>query len=51
MNEDEQISKEELILELVLSLNKGGAYWETTVPHAIKQYEQLISYGIITEAE
>ena len=35
-------TKEEIIFELLLSLNKGdGGYIEDRVDHAIKQYKQL----------
>ena len=46
------MTKEEIILQLVLSLNRGnsgGAY--DRVRYAIDQYEQLVDRGIIKEEE
>lgn len=42
-------TKEEIIYELVLSLNKGNSgYVDQRVDYAIKQYEQLVKYKILT---
>lgn len=44
------MTKEEIILQLVLSLNRGnsgGAY--DRVSYAIAQYERLVERGIIKE--
>ena len=46
------MTKEEIILQLVLSLNRGnsgGAY--DRVGYAVRQYEQLVDRGIIKEEE
>ena len=46
------MTKEEIILQLVLSLNRGnsgGAY--DRVGYAVRQYEQLVERGIIKEDE
>lgn len=46
------MTKEEIILQLVLSLNRGnsgGAY--DRVGFAVRQYEQLVDRGIIKEEE
>ena len=46
------MTKEEVILQLVLSLNRGdsgGAY--DRVGYAVRQYEQLVDRGIIKEDE
>ena len=46
------MTKEEIILQLVLSLNRGnsgGAY--DRVGYAVRQYEQLVERGIIKEEE
>lgn len=46
------MTKEEIILQLVLSLNRcnsGGAY--DRVGFAVRQYEQLVDRGIIKEVE
>lgn len=43
-------TKEELILELLLSLNKGNSgYITDRVSHVIFQYEKLVEAGIIKE--
>lgn len=46
------ITKEEIILQLVLSLNRGdsGSPYDR-VGYAINQYERLVAYGIIREEE
>ena len=44
------MTKEEIILQLVLSLNRGdtgGAY--DRVSYAVRQYEQMVERGIIKE--
>ena len=44
------MTKEEIILQLVLSLNRGncgGAY--DRVSYAIAQYERLVAAGVIKE--
>ena len=44
------MTKEEIILQLVLSLNRGnsgGAYDRVSI--AINQYDKLVAYGIIKE--
>lgn len=44
------MTKEEIILQLVLSLNRGnsgGAY--DRVSYAVAQYDRLVAYGIIKE--
>ena len=44
------MTKEEIILQLVLSLNRGnsgGAY--DRVGYAVAQYDRLVTYGIIKE--
>ena len=44
------MTKEEIILQLVLSLNRGnsdGAY--DRVGYAVAQYEQMVKRGIIKE--
>ena len=44
------MTKEEIILQLVLSLNRGnsgGAYDGVSI--AISQYNKLVAYGIIKE--
>ena len=46
------MTKEEIILQLVLSLNRGnfdGAYDRVT--YAIAQYDRLVAVGIIKEEE
>ena len=46
------MTKEEIILQLVLSFNRGnsgGAY--DRVGFAVRQYEQLVDRGIIKEEE
>ena len=46
------MTKEEIILRLVLSLNRGnsgGVY--DRVGYAVHQYEQLVERGIIKEEE
>ena len=46
------MTKEEIILQLVLSLNRGnsgGAY--DRVGFAVRQYEQLVERGIVKEEE
>jgi hypothetical protein len=44
------MTKEEIILKLVLSLNAGDSYYvNQRVDIAIKQYEQLVEKGIIAE--
>ena len=46
------MTEEEIILQLVLSLNRGnsgGAY--DRVGYAVRQYEQLVDRGIIKEEE
>jgi hypothetical protein len=46
------MTKEEIILQLVLSLNRGnsgGAY--DRVSYALRQYEQMVEYGIIKKGE
>ena len=43
-------TKEEIIYELVLSLNNGDSgYVDKRVDYAIEQYEQLIQKGIVRE--
>lgn len=43
-------TKEEIIYEILLSLNKGGrGYVEDRVEDAIEQYEELVEEGIIKE--
>lgn len=46
------MTKEEIILQLVLSLNRGntGSTYDR-VGYAIDQYERLVAYGIIREEE
>lgn len=45
-------SKAQIILELVLSLNKGDSYYvDQRVDVAIEQYNKLVKIGIIEEAE
>lgn len=42
--------KEEIIYELLLSLNNGNTYYATErVGLAIEQYDELVKQGIITE--
>lgn len=44
------MTKEEIILQLVLSLNHGNScYIHDRVGYAIDQYEQLVERGIIKE--
>lgn len=46
------MTKEEIILQLVLSLNRGnsgGAY--DRVGYAVAQYDRLVTYGIIKEGK
>ena len=43
-------TKEEIIYELLLSLNNGDSgYIDRRVDYAIQQYEQLVKAGIIKE--
>lgn len=44
------MTKEEIILQLVLSLNRGnsGGVFDR-VRYAIDQYEELVKYGVIKE--
>lgn len=46
------MTKEEIILQLVLSLNRGdsGEIWDRVL-HAERQYELLVKRGIIKEEE
>lgn len=45
-----QMTKGEIILHLVLSLNHGNSgYADDRVSYAIRQYEQMVECGIIKE--
>lgn len=46
------MTKEEIILQLVLSLNRGnsGSAYDR-VGYAVAQYDKLVAYGIIKEDE
>lgn len=44
-------TKEEIVYELVLSLNKGDSYYvNQRVDVALEQYNKLVEKGIIKEA-
>ena len=44
------MTKEEIILQLVLSLNRGDSgHFYDRVLHAVRQYELLVERGIIKE--
>jgi hypothetical protein len=46
------MTKEEIILKLLLSLNAGnGEYVDDRVAYAIMQYDQLVRAGIIIEED
>lgn len=50
MNTNLGKTKEEIIFELLKSLNQGNiGYAETRVDKAIEQYKQLVRKGIIVE--
>lgn len=49
MNTNLGKTKEEIIYELVLSLNKGNYGWDR-VETAISQYNKLVQLGIIEES-
>jgi len=47
-----KIKKEEIILNLLISLNQGDCgYSVNRLEKAIEQYDQLVEQGIITEGE
>ena len=44
------MKKEQIILELIKSLNQGNTSdYQDRVKMALKQYEQMVDYGIIEE--
>lgn len=46
------MTKEEIILKLVLSLNAGDSYYvNQRVDVAIEQYEKLVKKGVIKDTE
>lgn len=50
MNGIKEMSKEDIIFQLLLSLNIGGScYVQDRVWLAMQQYEKLKEYGIINE--
>ena len=50
MNTNLGKTKEEIIFELLLSLNKGNSgYIDDRIYKAIEQYDYLVSEGIIVE--
>ena len=45
-----KLTKADIILELVLSLNKGDSYYvDRRVETAIEQYDKLVKLGILEE--
>ena len=47
-----KLTKADIILELVLSLNNGDSYYvDSRVETAIEQYDKLVKLGIIKEEE
>ena len=47
-----KLTKADIILDLVLSLNKGDSYYvDKRVETAIEQYDKLVKLGVIKEEE
>lgn len=44
-------TREEIIYELLLSINKSGGVFALNVDYAINQYDKLVEKGIIKEVE
>ena len=45
-----KLTKADIILELVLSLNKGDSYYvDRRVETVIEQYNKLVKFGIVKE--